>query len=152
MVGFSDNFFPSHMNNNIKNVEEERRLFYVGITRAKKWLYFVASKSEIPISRFIKEIYDDCMYVNYPKHKVNQQTMDLFNVSNKDNIIKLAYGVTEVVQTIKPNDLEEMRNLELIYDVVLNKNVLFDSKLTFTEQIKKGNYEADFGEFADKDI
>ena len=54
IIGLSHQHFPEHLNNNIKNIEEERRLFYVGTTRAKIHLEFIANLSELPLSVFIK--------------------------------------------------------------------------------------------------
>lgn len=65
IIGLEENIFPSYMSlNNHDDIEEERRLMYVAVTRAKKRLYmFLASmrnfmgitKSNKP-SRFIYEI------------------------------------------------------------------------------------------------
>ena len=56
ILGLSHAHFPEHLNNNIKNIEEERRLFYVAITRSKKYLLFVSSINEFPLSVFIDEV------------------------------------------------------------------------------------------------
>lgn len=65
LVGMEDGIFPGHKSmDNPEDIEEERRLFYVGITRAEHNLYFtLANKRTIfgstsynPPSRFIKEI------------------------------------------------------------------------------------------------
>lgn len=67
LAGIEDNIIPSKraLEENIKNIDEERRLFYVAITRAKKHLYINYSetrqdfegklKTALP-SRFIDEI------------------------------------------------------------------------------------------------
>lgn len=65
LVGMEENIFP-HINsmNNNDELEEERRLCYVGITRAKDILYLTNAKKRTlfgkqdinPPSRFIKEI------------------------------------------------------------------------------------------------
>lgn len=65
VVGLEDGLFP-HENclNNLKDVEEERRLMYVAITRAKERLYLLRACSRLlwgkrlsaPISRFVNEI------------------------------------------------------------------------------------------------
>jgi DNA helicase-2/ATP-dependent DNA helicase PcrA len=65
VVGLEDGLFP-HENclNNPKEVEEERRLMYVAITRAKEKLYLMRACSRLmwgkrlaaPISRFVNEI------------------------------------------------------------------------------------------------
>ena len=65
MVGMEEELFP-HLNskNDAQGLEEERRLCYVGITRAKDYLFFTAARSRflwgtsrlMDISRFIQEI------------------------------------------------------------------------------------------------
>lgn len=62
--GVEEGLFPHwnslKTNNTIKGVEEERRLFYVAITRAKKKLYLTACKrrkdQNVKLSRFVDEI------------------------------------------------------------------------------------------------
>ncbi|MEM8727134.1 MAG: UvrD-helicase domain-containing protein [Chlamydiota bacterium] len=65
IVGMEEDLFPHiHSKDSIEALEEERRLCYVGITRAKRWLYLTAatyrfiwgiSKVMCP-SRFLKEV------------------------------------------------------------------------------------------------
>lgn len=73
--GMEDRLFPSGMALNSEDpdaVEEERRLCYVGITRAKEQLYLSAARQRMvhgatnynPVSRFIKEIPDDVLNMN----------------------------------------------------------------------------------------
>ena len=71
MVGMEDGLFPSYMSivadNPQEEIEEERRLCYVGITRAKKELTMTAARQRMlrgeiqynMISRFVKEIPDE---------------------------------------------------------------------------------------------
>jgi len=67
LVGMEDGIFPSGMtlgSDDPTEIEEERRLAYVGITRAEKKLVLTAARSRMmrgetsfnPISRFIREI------------------------------------------------------------------------------------------------
>ena len=68
MVGMEEGLFPSLMSilsdNPVEEIEEERRLCYVGITRAKKELLMTAARQRMQrgevqynmISRFVKEI------------------------------------------------------------------------------------------------
>ncbi len=73
--GMEDRLFPSAMALNSEDpdaVEEERRLCYVGITRAKEKLYLSAARQRMmhgstqynPISRFVKEIPDEVIDKN----------------------------------------------------------------------------------------
>ena len=45
---------------NVELLEEERRLFYVGMTRAKEWLYLISpaakNNESVPRSRFVREV------------------------------------------------------------------------------------------------
>ena len=65
LVGMEEGIFPGYKSiSEQKELEEERRLCYVGITRAKNQLYLTCSKQRTifgsttcnPISRFVKEI------------------------------------------------------------------------------------------------
>ena len=83
LVGMEEGIFPGYQSmNEPKELEEERRLFYVGITRAKQYLFITfankrtifGSTSYNPPSRFIKEIpselldgYDEAMNINSKK-------------------------------------------------------------------------------------
>jgi len=67
LAGMEDGLFPSYMtivSDSREEIEEERRLAYVGITRAKQELTLTCAKSRMirgetqynPISRFVREI------------------------------------------------------------------------------------------------
>ena len=77
LVGLEEGVFPGYKSiGEPKELEEERRLCYVGITRAKQYLFLTFSKQRTvfgstscnPVSRFLKEIppelldgYDDAL-------------------------------------------------------------------------------------------
>jgi len=72
LVGLEEGIFPhSNSFNEEDGIEEERRLCYVGITRAREILYITNAKrrllygqtKENPVSRFVKEI-DDSLIEN----------------------------------------------------------------------------------------
>lgn len=74
VVGMEDTLFPSPMSaNNPKELEEERRLFYVAVTRAEKQVtlsyalnrYKWGNLERCSPSRFLKEI--DQKFVHYPQ-------------------------------------------------------------------------------------
>lgn len=77
MVGMEEGLFPHARSIEDGDVEEERRLCYVGITRARKKLYLSHAKSRrlykeekmaLP-SCFIKEIPEECLEHLKPKRK-----------------------------------------------------------------------------------
>ncbi len=69
IAGLEEGLFPHHSSlDNLQELEEERRLFYVGMTRAKNFLYLSFANmrrrmgfigGEMP-SRFLSEIPEDC--------------------------------------------------------------------------------------------
>ena len=80
IAGCEDGIFPSYMSvmdTDKDAIEEERRLAYVGITRAKEELTITYSKTRMnrgefqhnPVSRFIREIPQELFDNTMPKHK-----------------------------------------------------------------------------------
>lgn len=84
MAGMEDGVFPSYMTitaDDPSEVEEERRLAYVGITRAKEDLTLTCARSRMmhgetqynPVSRFLKEIPAELMDHKLPEVKRRDQ-------------------------------------------------------------------------------
>ena len=92
IVGLEENLFPSIMSMNTREeLEEERRLFYVAITRAKRLLTLSYAVTRYKFgqlqygepSRFIDEISDEHKTFFGQKEKAKQPVFDL--PENKDN-------------------------------------------------------------------
>lgn len=146
IVGLCDEHFPSHVNNNIKNIEEERRLFYVGVTRAKSKLYFVASKKDLPLTRFIQEIDEKELFEH--KNKINQK--DIYGV-NDNNFAINSYGVTEIIMSLSGDEMNTMKNEKLIFDEIKNTDIedIYSKKILFNDKISNMYLESDFGIYCD---
>lgn len=96
IVGLEEDIFPnSRAKDNPEELEEERRLFYVGMTRAEERLYLTASRKrglyggviEKGFSRFLFEIPDSCKKTDdrgslYPR---KNRTFYTNNYSNRRN-------------------------------------------------------------------
>jgi len=89
VVGVEENIFPSPMSlNSMRQIEEERRLFYVAITRAEKHCFITYAENRYRYgkmefdspSRFLKDI--DSKLVNY---------VELDSVSKKDEDVKPSF-------------------------------------------------------------
>lgn len=83
LCGMEDGLFPGSMtinSGNPEDMEEERRLCYVGITRAKKRLYLSSARQRMmhgsnsynPISRFVKEIPQELLDLGGYRKALNQ--------------------------------------------------------------------------------
>ena len=91
LVGMEEGLFPHNMSIMEDNIEEERRLCYVGITRAKDKLYLTNAKRRmlygkdqmnVP-SRFIAEIKDDLIETN--EIKKEEKIIKSGEMYSKDN-------------------------------------------------------------------
>ena len=124
IVGLEENLFPSAMNLNSRtDLEEERRLFYVALTRAEKKIYlsYVLSRYRWgkPVdsekSRFIDEINDEFIENNIIQ---NSTTRDFSN-DVQYNKIGLRYKKPE---KRPPSNFIKIKSSSI-------KSNLFDSKL-----------------------
>ena len=112
LVGMEEGIFPGYKSiGEQRELEEERRLCYVGITRAKTNLYLTCAKQRTifgstscnPISRFIKEIPQELLdgyeEIESPKGKFNEF---------EDTSANWRYGLNNTygskVKTYKIND------------------------------------------------
>lgn len=91
LAGLEDKLFPSQMSiESQQDVEEERRLFYVAVTRAKNRVVITYSRSRyrwgVPVdcepSRFLKDM--DEKYVDWPQAKQNDPKNFFDNVDDFD--------------------------------------------------------------------
>ena len=119
IVGVEEDLFPSQMMiSSREDLEEERRLFYVAITRAMKKLYLTYSKTryrygllkDCEKSRFIKEI--SPVYLDFENKNINKSFVS--------------------------NVLKEKRNLSPIKKINKVKNISFESSQI--SDLKEGLY------------
>jgi hypothetical protein len=145
IVGLCDEHFPSQLNNNLKNIQEERRLFYVGATRAKEKLHFVGNSSEISLSRFLHEVID---HIEIKKMGKSKSEDELFCYSNGNNM-QTKYSVMDIVEMLNGSKLNCMRDDKLLPNVEPTSTDIFKDKLTLTDELKTNALESDFGIFCD---
>ena len=127
LVGMEEGIFPGYQSmGEPRELEEERRLFYVGITRAKQFLYLTCSKhrtifgstSYNAISRFVKEIPDNLL-----DGVVNNDEEEKFNdmgyqweygnsFSKKSNPFGQNYQTAGKVTTYSINTAKEPVNIK----------------------------------------
>ncbi len=149
IVGLEENLFPSAMSMNTRSeIEEERRLFYVAITRAEKQVFLSYAQSryrwgkliDCEPSRFLEEI--DEKYLKYitPKKSIVQSNK-FIDQNIFDDIpqhkIRFKKPVQRVIQKSKArkNDSiknEPPKNLKKLTTTITGKDKtnLFDNNLT----------------------
>lgn len=114
IVGLEENLFPSSMCvDDERQVEEERRLFYVAMTRAKHHLFLLYATSRFRYgsveqsekSRFIRDI--DHKYLNMPE----ERTLEKFQL-RQSSASRPIFGNENSKPAFKPSDYSETRSFE----------------------------------------
>jgi len=144
LCGMEENTFPNRMVLNEKDgVEEERRLCYVAMTRARKRLYLLSAKHRmirgsmylLNVSRFIREIpglyKENAKEIQYRERMENNDEFQdarhefkrkaVFNIS-VEKIDSLDYGVGDTVRHMKfgVGEVKEIRNGGRDYEVTVD--------------------------------
>lgn len=97
VAGLEDDVFPFYLNKNKNEIEEERRLFYVALTRAKEFLFLSYSLKKkitnkiinLNPSRFLNEI-DKKYFIkntNIKTTNINNTLLSCLNKKNKNKMI-----------------------------------------------------------------
>ena len=106
LVGMEEGIFPGYKSiGEQKELEEERRLCYVGITRAKEHLYLTCAKQRTvfgstscnKVSRFLKEIPEEMVegyeeVIEGKRNNLFEDTNTNWSYGNKSNVV--SYSVT----------------------------------------------------------
>ena len=143
IVGLEENLFPSAMNLNSRNdLEEERRLFYVALTRAEREAYLSYALSryrwgkltDSEPSRFIDEIDEEYLDILTSVNENKFKPLIRAKESNEPSFNKLRFK--KVIAKPKGNFKKIQENS--------NNSNLFDNKLVvgnIVEHIRFGNGE-----------
>ncbi len=136
IVGVEEEIFPGHQAfYNPKEIEEERRLFYVAITRAKKYCtisfahfrFSYGSLTDSEPSRFVKEIDPTCI-----EFKDRQKTYNRTSLPHNQDYSKKSFVTTQ-----QSSNFTKLRavNTQSLED---NAASLTSAKTTSNEMIKPG--------------
>ncbi|MFZ4671273.1 MAG: ATP-dependent helicase [Flavobacterium sp.] len=145
IVGLEEDLFPSAMSLNTRSeLEEERRLFYVALTRAEHQAYLTYAQSryrwgkltDAEPSRFIEEIKDEYLeYINPVDnggyHYKPTMDLDIFGDIDKSKLrlAKPVGGTPPKRNDNEPVSSANIRKLKPVGNAPSNTN-LFESKLT----------------------
>ena len=146
IVGLEEDLFPSAMSMSTRSeLEEERRLFYVAITRAEKQAYLTYAKSryrwgrlnDAEPSRFIEEIEDKYIEILTPIEERRINPMLDASIFGDVSPHKIRFKKPIQKQKAKPEkfQISTPKNLKKVSNTNGNTN-LFDSKLVVGNIVK----------------
>ena len=140
IVGMEEDLFPSAMSVHSRaKLEEERRLFYVALTRAEKQAYLTYAESryrwgklsDVEPSRFIEEI--DSQYLQYltsPLSNPNYRYKPLINRDIFGEVDKSKLRLQKPISSTPPpshaptgDDLQKLRRLKPVNNIGSTQNV-----------------------------
>ena len=146
LVGLEEGIFPGNKSiGEPKELEEERRLFYVGITRAKQFLYLTCAKKRTifgstsynQISRFINEIPSDLLegYDELDGSKEDEYA---------DSPYKWEYGTSQKVKTYKVESNLNKRENVAASNISSNSGFQFKTAESFLNSLNNKKTESNF--------
>jgi DNA polymerase III epsilon subunit-like protein len=141
LVGCDDYSFPSNKDN--LSIEEERRLFYVAVTRAKTYLHIsfrgVSKKDKnIYITRFIQEIPKS--FYEFPNYKNEfYKTIDYTKKYFEESVHK-------IIKTLNEHEISQLRQDKLIPEQNVNDESIYHP-ITVNQTILNNNWFLDYNEF-----
>ncbi len=148
LVGMEEGIFPGYKSiGEPQALEEERRLFYVGITRAKQYLYLTCAKhrtifgstSYNQVSRFVKEIPEELLE-GYAE-VVERKSVD--KEEFKDYGYRWSYGKGQTVKTFKMSEEDKSAVAKTIEEQGAKSEYQFRTAESFLNSIKQNNQTND---------
>ena len=148
LVGMEEGIFPGYKTiGEPQALEEERRLFYVGITRAKQYLYLTCAKhrtifgstSYNQVSRFVKEIPEELLE-GYAE-VVERTSVD--KEEFKDYGYRWSYGKGQTVKTFKMSEEDKSAVAKTIGEQGTKSEYQYRTAESFLNSIKQHNQTND---------
>ncbi|UOB17331.1 ATP-dependent helicase [Abyssalbus ytuae] len=156
IVGMEEDLFPSAMSMNTRSeLEEERRLFYVALTRAEKQAYLTYTQSryrwgkliDAEPSRFIEEIDDKYLEYLTPPLDAGYRykpliDADIFGEVDKSKL-RLKRPVAGTPPSYKKPSEEKLRKLRKLkpgLDQPVENNNLFDNDLSVGNKVEHSRF------------
>jgi DNA polymerase III epsilon subunit-like protein len=145
IIGCADQFFPY----NKDNIEEERRLFYVALTRAKRNLYLSLNtpqngKNRLTLSRFITEL---------PKPLFRWQNVANYHfVLNTVQTNKQLPSITKILESFTTEQIYLLRQTDFFPKNFQEKITKIHKEISYPSWVVTEDLYSDFGTFVDNVI
>lgn len=150
LIGMEEGIFPGFKSiSEPKELEEERRLCYVGITRAKEYLFLTCSKQRTifgstscnPVSRFLKEIPKDLLE-GFDSIEGENTKKDIF----ADSKYSWTYGSKNAIQNaskIKTYSIKESEPIMAASSKKQDSGFAFRTAESFLNSLQKKSVSQD---------
>lgn len=135
LMGASDLFFPADK----FQLEEERRLFYVAVTRCKEHLTISYSKDKPSLTRFVTELHPTLFTFNDP-------LITYKKTDNNDHTF--SYSVTSLIDSLSGEDYLLLRKKNILPNLNFTTNYVHNSH-QYASFIDQKNIYTEFGIFID---
>ena len=149
LMGMNEEFFPSKKDissNILADIEEERRLFYVGVTRCQNDLILTFNKNGKP-SQFLTELNPDlfnqtgeCVYI--------QESENISNAQYNFELPNIDISVTSLIKRLNGEDYIKLKEKKIIDSFEFNTKKVYESFI-YPDFVKKHDFYTDFGCFVD---
>jgi hypothetical protein len=137
MMGVNDDFFPQTKTRD--GVLQERRLFYVGVTRAKCHLHFTYSGDVRRLSRFVREI---------QRQHITYTAITTYVFSDK-SCVRTRHTVHDLVQTLDGEDYITLKSADVLPPLKFKQHSYYPGEEVFLQPnwVTDRNISTEFGNF-----
>ena len=137
LIGMNNSYFP----NPKSEIEEERRLFYVAVTRAKSNLIISFNKND-ECSSLLKELPENIFIKDFKFEEINYLSKNLY--VEKD----ILNSVTKLISNLNGEDYIKLKKMDIFKDIKFVEKKIYDS-YEYPDWVIKEDYYAEFGCFVD---
>jgi len=137
LIGMNNSYFP----NPKSDIDEERRLFYVAITRAKTDIIITFNEKD-NCSSLLTELDDDLFKKDFKFLQLLSNVNPSLPVNTKINT------VTNMINNLSGQDYINLKKLNILKNIVYDKEFVY-TKYQYPVWIKDNDYYSDFGCFID---
>lgn len=120
LMGMNDDYFPQ--SKTAADILQERRLFYVGITRAQTYLYLTYSGEMRNLSRYVRDI---------QRHHIMHNQITTYVYSTLSSM-PIKRTVSELVRTLGGEDYIRLRDATILPDLNFKRHDFFVGGEQFT--------------------
>jgi len=137
LVGMNNSYFP----NKKSCIEEERRIFYVAVTRAKKHLILTFNKND-ECSDLLLELNNKLYNCEYSLDNID------YNLKNLPIEKSFLNSVTKVISNLSGKDYIELKKLKIFDNIKFVKEKCYVSTI-YPDWVIRNDYYSEFGCFLD---